>query len=36
VRVFIGERELTSLVRAEVRQADQRTAQVLLSGRRFA
>lgn len=33
VRVFIGERELTSMVRSEVRTQDTRTAQVLLAGR---
>ena len=32
VRVFIGDTELKSLVRSEVRTADNRTAQVLLSG----
>lgn len=35
VRVFIGERELTGIVRTEVESQDQRTAQVLLAGRRY-
>ncbi|HEY3021024.1 MAG TPA: hypothetical protein VGJ32_12575, partial [Solirubrobacteraceae bacterium] len=34
VRVFIGDTELRGIVRTEVRQADERTAQVLLAGAR--